>query len=121
LLFGVSTNLGRSACFAHYIHKSKGLAERKDQSVRSFGESILKELQLLCHLSRKPADEKQWTDFYSRLLLLLMLYKGADDDACQLALSIAREIEMRASVNDRNSSYETIHGNVISVPATYCF
>ena len=83
----------RQTCLAHYIRKAKGLAERKDQSIRRFGESILKELQLLCHWARKPPDEKQWTDFYSRLLLLLILYEGADDDAGQLARSIAREVE----------------------------
>lgn len=83
----------RQSCLAHYIRKAKGLAERKDQSIKKFGESILKELQLLCHWARKPPDEKQWTDFYSRLLLILMLYEGADDDAGQLARSIAREIE----------------------------
>ena len=81
------------SCLAHLIRKAKGLAERKDQSIRKFGESILKELQLLCHWARKPPDKKQWIDFYSRLLLLLMLYEGADDDAGQLARSIAREIE----------------------------
>ena len=83
----------RQTCLAHLIRKAKALAERKDQSIRKFGESILKELQLLCHWARKPPDEKQWTDFYSRLLLLLMLYEGADDDAGKLARSIAREIE----------------------------
>ena len=83
----------RQTCLAHYIRKAKGLAERKDKSIRRFGESILKELQLLCHWARKPPDEKQWTDFYSRLLLLLMLYEDAEDDAGQLARSITREME----------------------------
>ena len=63
----------RQTCLAHLIRKAKGLAERKNESIRNFGECILKELQLLCHWAKKPPDEKQWTDFYSRLLLLLML------------------------------------------------
>jgi len=83
----------RQSCLAHYIRKAKGLAERKDESVKEFGESILTELQLLCHWARKPPTQKQWTDFYSRLLLLLILFEGADDDAGQLARSIAREME----------------------------
>jgi len=83
----------RQTCLAHLIRKAKALVERKDQSIRRFGEAILTELQLLCHWARKPPDEKQWTDFYSRLLLLLMLYDGADDDAGQLARSIARQME----------------------------
>ena len=83
----------RQTCLAHLIRKAKGLAERKDESIRVFGQSILKELQLLCHWAKKPPDEDQWTDFYSRLLLLLMLYEGADDDAGHLARSIGREME----------------------------
>jgi transposase len=92
----------RQTCLAHLIRKAKGLAQRKDKSIRRFGESILKELQLLCHWAKKPPDEKQWTDFYSRLLLLLMLYEGGDDDAGQLARSIAREIESLWVFLDQN-------------------
>jgi len=83
----------RQTCLAHLIRKAKGLAERKNESIRKFGECILKELQLLCHWAKKPPDEKQWTDFYSRLLLLLMLHEGADDKAGQLARSIGKELE----------------------------
>jgi transposase len=83
----------RQTCLAHLIRKAKALAERKDESVKEFGESILTELQLLCHWARKPPTQKQWTDFYSRLLLLLILFEGADDDAGKLARSIAREME----------------------------
>ena len=83
----------RQTCLAHLIRKAKGLAERNDESIKKFGKSILKELQLLCYWAKKPPDEKQWRDFYSRLLLLLMLYEGADDDAGKLARSIAAEIE----------------------------
>ena len=83
----------RQTCLAHLIRKAKGLAERNDESIKKFGKSILKELQLLCYWGKKPPDEKQWRDFYSRLLLLLMLYEGADDDAGKLARSIAAEIE----------------------------
>jgi len=92
----------RQTCLAHYIRKAKALAERKDQSIKRFGESILKQLQLLCHWAKKPPDEKQWTDFYSQLLMLLMLYEGADDDAGYLARSIAREIESLWVFLDQN-------------------
>ena len=83
----------RQACLAHLIRKAKGLAERKDESIKKFGESILKELQLLCHWAKKPPNEKQWTDFYSRLLLLLILHEGGDDEAGQLARSIGKQLE----------------------------
>ncbi len=83
----------RQACLAHLIRKARALAETKDESIRSFGEAILKKLQLLCHWAKKPPDEKQWTDFYSELLLLLMLHEGADDPAGQLARSIGKQLE----------------------------
>ena len=83
----------RQTCLAHLIRKAKALSESKDDSIRNFGTNILRELRRLCHFAKKPPDEKQWTDFYSRLLLLLMLYEGADDTAGQLARSIARHLE----------------------------
>jgi len=83
----------RQACLAHLIRKAKGLAERKDESIKQFGESILKELRLLCHWADKPPNEKQWTDFYSRLVLLLILHEGADNEAGQLAREISNQLE----------------------------
>jgi len=83
----------RQACLAHLIRKAKALTERKNESIKTFGQSILKELQLLCHWAKDPPNEKQWTDFYSRLLLLLILHEGADNEAGQLARSIGRQLE----------------------------
>ncbi|MBW2576009.1 MAG: IS66 family transposase [Deltaproteobacteria bacterium] len=83
----------RQRCLAHFIRKAKGLAERENESIKAFGENILKELRLLCHWAKKPPDQKQWANFYSRFLLLLMLYEGADNDAGQLARSIGKELE----------------------------
>jgi transposase len=83
----------RQTCLAHLIRRAKALAERSDESIRRFGQSILKELQLLCHWARKPPTQQEWTDFYSRLLVLLMLYENADNDAGRMARSIAKEME----------------------------
>jgi len=83
----------RQRCLAHFIRKAKGLAERENESIKAFGENILKELRLLCHWAKKPPDQKQWADFYSRFLLLLMLHEGADNGAGQLARSIGKELE----------------------------
>jgi transposase len=83
----------RQACLAHLIRKAKALTQMKDQSIKTFGRSILKLLQLLCHWAKKHPNEKQWTGFYSELLLLLMLYEGGDDPAGELARSIAKQLE----------------------------
>ncbi len=81
------------ACLAHLIRKAKGLAERKDDAIKQFGESISKELRLLCKWAKEPPDEKQWTDFYSRLLLLLILHESADNEAGKLTRSIGSQLE----------------------------
>ena len=83
----------RQTCLAHLIRRAKALAERSDESIGRFGQSILKELQLLCHWARKPPTQQEWTDFYSRLLVLLMLYENADNDAGRMARSIAKQME----------------------------
>lgn len=83
----------RQTCLAHLIRKAKALTERENESIKTFGQSILKELLLLCRWAKDPPNEKQWTDFYSRLLLLLILHEGADNEAGQLARSIGGQLE----------------------------
>jgi len=93
--YGVYVNWinSRQSCLAHYIRKAKALVERKDESVSSFGKSIRKELQLLCRWAKAPPSDKQWKAFYSRFMLLLFLYEGADDDAGRLARSLLSEMD----------------------------
>jgi transposase len=83
----------RQTCLAHLIRRAKGLSERKTESVREFGQSVLKELQLLCHWAKVPPNEKEWTNFYSRFILLLFLFEGADDAAGTMARRLLGEIE----------------------------
>lgn len=83
----------RQSCLAHYIRQAKGLSERKDESIQQFGKSILSELRLLCHWAKAPPNDKQWTDFYSRLIMLLFLYENADDDAGKLARLLFQEMD----------------------------
>lgn len=83
----------RQLCLAHLIRRAKALSERKDQSVKRFGKQLTAELKLLCRFAHAPPSEKQWTDFYSRLLLLLMLFEGADDEAGKLARRVLGELD----------------------------
>ncbi len=83
----------RQSCLAHYIRQAKGLSERKDESIQQFGKSVLSELRLLCHWAKAPPGDKQWTDFYSRLIMLLFLYENADDDAGKLARLLLQEMD----------------------------
>ncbi len=84
---------GRQKCLAHLIRKATGLSESKNESIKRFGKSIKKELQLLTHFAKKPPSEKQWTNFYSRFLMQLMLFEGADDESGTFARSLARHME----------------------------
>jgi transposase len=68
------------------IRKASGLSERADESCRRFG-------QQLCDFAHAPPGKKKWTDFYTRLMLLLLLFEGAADDAGRLAREIPREID----------------------------
>lgn len=84
---------GHQTCLAHLIRKATGLSESKDESIQRFGKSIKKQLQLLTHFAKEPPSEKQWTDFYSQLLMQLILFEGADDESGTLARAIARQME----------------------------
>jgi transposase len=84
---------GRQSCLAHLIRQARALSQQRKESLQRFGKSLLEELQRLCHWSKAPPGEKQWTDFYSRLLMLLMLHEGADDEAGRLARRVAGELD----------------------------
>jgi len=83
----------RQECLAHLIRKASGLAERTDDSCRRFGEQLKEALQQLCRFAHAPPGKKKWTDFYTRLMLLLWFFEGAEDDAGRLSREILREID----------------------------
>jgi transposase len=83
----------RQVCLAHLIRKAKGLSERADDSCRRFGDQLKEALQQLCAFAHAPPGKKKWTDFYTRLMLLLWFFEGAEDDAGRLAREILREID----------------------------
>jgi transposase len=83
----------RQACLAHLMRKASGLSERTDDSCRRFGEQLKEALQQLCAFAHAPPGKKKWTDFYTRLMLLLWFFEGAEDDAGRLSREILREID----------------------------
>ncbi len=48
---------------------------------------------MLTHFAKKPPSEKQWTYFYSRFLIQLVLFEDADDESGTFARSLARHME----------------------------
>jgi transposase len=75
------------------IRRARALSQQRKESLQRFGKSLLAELQRLCHWAKAPPGEKQWTDFYSRLLMLLMLHEDDDDEAGRLARRVAGELD----------------------------
>jgi len=83
----------RQRCLSHYIRKARGLSESLDEQIARFGKQMLALLQQLCHFAHAPPGPRQWEDFYSQFLLLLMLFEAADNDAGKLARSLATEMD----------------------------
>ena len=83
----------RQVCLAHLIRKAGGLAERADDSYQRFGVQLKKLLQQLCGFAHAPPGKNKWSRFYTRLMLLLLLFEAAEDDAGRLAREVLREID----------------------------
>ena len=83
----------RQSCLAHYIRRAKGLAERKDEPLRRFGEKTLKELRLLCRWAKAPPNRGEWNAFYARFIRLVFDHKDRKDDAGVFARLLVKEID----------------------------
>ena len=82
----------RQSCLAHYIRQAKGVSEQKDEDIKRFGETILKELRLLCQWAKTPPSNKEWADFYKRFIELLIAQEEEENDAGKLARALIREL-----------------------------
>lgn len=82
----------RQTCLAHYIRRAKGLAERKDESIKIFGQQVLIELRLLCHWAKAPPTIDEELAFYKRFTDLVFEYSDRKDDAGKFARLLFKEI-----------------------------
>lgn len=82
----------RQTCLAHYIRRAKGLAERKDESIKIFGQRVLTELRLLCHWAKAPPTIDEELAFYKRFTDLVFEYSDRKDDAGKFARLLFKEI-----------------------------
>ena len=83
----------RQTCLAHLIRKAKGLSEKNNPVARSFGQNIVKELQLLCHWAKDPPNEQKWREFYQRFIDLIFDHRQEKVDVGALARSLIRQID----------------------------
>lgn len=49
----------------------KSTCRKKTPGIQQFGNSILKELRLLCHWAKSPPNDNDWNAFYIRFINLL--------------------------------------------------
>ncbi|MCP3889867.1 MAG: IS66 family transposase [Desulfobulbaceae bacterium] len=83
----------RQTCLAHLIRKAKALAERKDPITKRFGQSVKKDLQLLCHWAKAPPEDQEWRRFYQRFMDLIFDHQDFEGEVGTLARSLIKQIE----------------------------
>lgn len=84
---------GKQSCLAHLIRDARGLSERNDESLQRFGKNILELLQRLCHYAKSPPDEKELEDWYSQLVVFIILFESGNDEAGKFARRLSSQID----------------------------
>lgn len=82
----------RQTCLAHLIRAAKAVSESTDPQMARVGKWALSELRRLCHMAHDRPTVGQWRAFYARLMRLIALHSGREDDAGKLVRRIQREM-----------------------------
>jgi len=82
----------RQTCLAHLIRDAKKLSESLNIDIMLFGKWVLKDLQCLCHMANAPPSEKEWEEFYGRLIRLIARFRDNKDATGTFARRLEREI-----------------------------
>ena len=82
----------RQTCLAHLIRDAKKLSESLNIDIMLFGKWVLKDLQCLCHMANAPPSEKEWEEFYGRLIHLIARFRDNKDATGTFARRLEREI-----------------------------
>jgi transposase len=82
----------RQTCLSHLIRNAKKLSESLNIDIMLFGKWVLKDLQCLCHMANAPPSEKEWEEFYGRLIQLIARYRGNKDATGTFTRRLEREI-----------------------------
>lgn len=83
----------RQTCLAHLIRRAEGLSEKKDESLKAFGKTLLTELRRLCHWAKAPPDLDEELAFYNRIFHFLVEHQKRKDDAGKLARRMLGELD----------------------------
>jgi transposase len=74
----------RQSCLAHLIRRAIGVSEHSDPDIADVGSAVTKELRLLCYMAKAHPNEKEWKDFYERLMHLFKL----ENECCRRTCSL---------------------------------
>jgi transposase len=83
---------GRQACLAHLIRRSRGLSERKEPELATFGRRVTVELQRLVHWATAPPTSGEVQTWYARMVHLIAQYRRRQDEAGTFARTLDREL-----------------------------
>jgi hypothetical protein len=83
----------RQVCLDYLIRKVGRLAGRANDSYQRFRVQLKKILQQLCGFAHVLPGKDKLSRFYTRLMLLLLLFEATEDDAGRLAQEVLREID----------------------------
>jgi Transposase IS66 family len=83
---------GRQACLAHLLRRARGLAERKEPELATFGHRVLVEVQRLVHWAHAPPTAGEVQTWYARMVHLLSRHRHRRDEAGTLARTLEREL-----------------------------
>ena len=100
----------RQSCLAHLIRHAKGLSEKKEKKIATFGQSVLAELRLLCHWAKAPPSLDEELAFYHRFVHLLLDHHKHRDDTGKFSRRMLRELESLWLFLDENEVEPRITG-----------
>ena len=83
----------KQACLAHLIRRAQGLSEKKDQTLKSFGQQVLAELQLLCHWAKAPPRHNEELEWVRRFAILISSHVERKDSAGKFARQLNRLVK----------------------------
>jgi transposase len=83
---------GRQTCLAHLIRRARGLSERKEPELATFGRRVLVELQRLVHWATAPPTSGEVQTWYARMVHLIDQYRRRQDEAGTFARTLDREM-----------------------------
>jgi transposase len=83
---------GRQTCLAHLIRRARGLSERKEPELATFGHRVMVELQRVVHWATAPPTAGDVQTWYARMVHLLADHRQRGDEAGTLARTLEREM-----------------------------